>query len=117
MNLFKMLGSLGNLAKVQQEIQAVTDELARVHYEGKAGGGMVTVTVNGAQRMVSCAIDPKLVADDDRELIEDLIVAAVNEAMAEAKRKSAEVMQKKLGERLNLPDLSELLGSIMPKNQ
>jgi len=37
--------------------------------------------------------------------------------MAEAKRKSAEVMQKKLGERLNLPDLSELLGSIMPKNQ
>ena len=76
---------------------------------------MVVVKVSGAQQMISCVIDPKLVEDNDRELIEELVVAAVNEAVALSRRQSAEIMQKKLGERLNLGDLSGLLGGMMPK--
>lgn len=115
MNLFKMLGNLGNLAKIQEEMQATTAELAELTFEGKAGGGMVVVLVNGAQQMVNCTIDPKLIEDNDRELIEDLLVSAVNQAMLQAKKESAEIVQRKLAERLNMPELSGILGNFMPK--
>lgn len=115
MNLFKMLGNLGNLAKVQQEVQAITEELAKVEYEGKAGGDMVTARVSGAQQVLGISIDPKLIADNDRELIEDLVVAAVNDALVLAKKQTSEQMQKKLSDKLNLPDLSGMLGQMMPK--
>lgn len=115
MNFFKLLGNLGNLAKMQQEIQSVTEELADLRFEGKAGGDMVTVQMNGAQRVISCSIDPKLFEDNDRELVEDLVASAVNEALAETKKQTAEIMQQKLSERLDMPGMSELLGQLMPK--
>ncbi|QDU62050.1 Nucleoid-associated protein YbaB [Planctomycetes bacterium Pan216] len=115
MNLFKMLGNLGNLSKIQEEVQAATQELSKMEFEGKAGADMVIVRVNGAQQMINCTIDPKLVEDNDRELIEDLIVSATNSAIVEAKQKSAEYMQKRLGEQLDMPDLSGILGNLIPK--
>ena len=115
MNLFKMLGNLGNIAKMQQEIQALTAELASRQFEGKAGGGLVRVVVSGSQQLLSVSIDPKLVEDNDRELIEGLIVSAVNEAMTEAKTQSAEFMQKQLAEKFDLPDMQGLLDNFMPR--
>lgn len=115
MNMFKMLGNLGNLAKMQQEVQNITEELAELKFEGQAGAGMVVVVANGSQQLVSCTIDPKLIEDNDKELIEDLVVAATNDAMARAKKESAEQLQRKLSERFNLPDVSGLMGAFMPK--
>lgn len=115
MNMFKLLGNLGNLAKMQQEVQSITEELAELTFEGKAGAGLVAVTVNGSQQLVSCSIEPKLIEDNDRELIEELVVAAANDAINRSKKESAEQLQRKLSERLNLPDMSGLMSAFMPK--
>lgn len=76
---------------------------------------MVVVEVNGAGQITGCTIDPKLYDDKDRELLEDLVVAAANDALAAAKTESAEIVQKKLAERLDIPDLQGLLGAFIPK--
>lgn len=115
MNLFKLMGNLGNLSKMQEEMQAAAADLVTLEFEGKAGGGLVVVRVNGAQQLLDCSIDPKLLADNDQDLLEDLIVAATNDALQLAKRESAEFMQKKIAERLNMPDLAGLIGSFLPK--
>jgi DNA-binding YbaB/EbfC family protein len=115
MNVLKLLGNLGNLAKIQEELHSAIAELANESFEGRAGGDMVVIHVNGAQQLTGCAIDPKLMAENDRELIEELVVAAVNDALNVAKRRSAEILQQKLGDRLDLPGLSGLLGNLMPK--
>lgn len=115
MNLFKLLGNLGNLNKIQEEIQLITQELSQRTFDGSAGGGMVVITVTGTHQVISCTIDPKLVADNDRELIEDLVAAAINEAFNMAKRQSAEFMQKRLSEKFDLPELSGLINNFMPK--
>ncbi len=115
MNLMKLMSSLGNLSKLQGEMQAMTAELAQRRFEGSAGGGLVTATVSGASQLVGLSIDPKLIADNDRELIEELVMAAVNEAASKAKTESAEHVQKTLAEKLDLGDMGGLLGSFFPK--
>lgn len=114
MSFMKMLGNLGNLSKMQQEMQAITGELALLEYQGSAGGGMVVVKASGAQQLVSCSIDPQLIKDNDKELLEDLVVAAANQALGDAKKNTADLLQKRLSERFNLPDISNLLGGMMP---
>jgi nucleoid-associated protein EbfC len=114
-NLMKLLGNLGNLSKLQGEMQAATAEFAKRRFDGSAGGGMVTATVNGASQLVALSIDPKLVSDNDRELIEELVMSAVNEAASKAKIETAEHLQKTLAEKLDLGDMSGLLGSFFPK--
>lgn len=116
MNLFKLLGNLGNLTKIQQEMAAAADELAELRFEGKAGGDMVVVEVSGAQKLLTCSIDPKLFDDNERELVEDLVVTAVNDALSQAKKQTAELMQQKLAERLNMPEMGDLLKQFMPKS-
>lgn len=116
MNFFNMLGALGNMGKIKQEVENVQRELADLSFEGKAGGGMVTVKVNGAQQLTACSIDPQVFADNDRELLEDLVVAAVNQAVSQSRKESFEQFQKRLGERLNLPDLPSLLSGFAPKS-
>lgn len=70
--------------KLQNEIQRIQDELAERTVEASAGGGMVTVVANGKQDIVSVKIDPEVVSKDDVEMLEDLIVAAVNESRRRA---------------------------------
>ena len=115
MNIMKMLGNLGNVSKMQSEIQAITAELANERFDGSAGGGMVKATVNGASQVVSLQIDPSLVADQDKEMIEELVIAAINEAAMKAKVESATLFQKRLAEKLDLGDMSGLLSSFLPK--
>lgn len=79
--------------KLQSQIQKMQEELATKTVEASSGGGMVTVVTNGKQDVVSIRIDPEVVNGDDVEMLQDLIVAAVNEA----KKRSQELMASELG--------------------
>jgi hypothetical protein len=85
--------SFGNLAKMAQQMQAemarVQDELGALTLEGTAGGGAVKAVVTGHQELLSVAIDPGVVDAADVEMLQDLVVAAVNEALRGA-RETAE---------------------------
>lgn len=80
--------NIGKLMKQAQEMQSkmgkVQEELAQMEVEGSSGGGMVTVKMNGQQEVLSIKIDPEVFKDDDKEMLEDLVVAAVNEARRQA---------------------------------
>lgn len=100
-----------NLIKQAQEFQRkmkkVQDELKEKIVEATSGGGMVTVTANGRQEILSIKIEPEVVNPEDVEMLEDLILAAVNEA----KRKSEELAQeemKKITGGLNIPGLGDI---------
>ena len=71
----------------------ITEEMKKRRVTGTAGGGMVEIEVNGLMEVLRCRIDPQLFAQNDRELIEDLVVAAVNQAIAQgqadARRRAA----------------------------
>jgi DNA-binding YbaB/EbfC family protein len=98
----------GNLAKMAQQMQA---EMARVEAElevltidGSAGGGAVRATVSGKQELLSIAIDPEVVDPADVEMLQDLVVAAVNDALAGAKAEAEQRMTAVTGG-LRLPGL------------
>lgn len=98
--------NFGNLMKQAQEMQAKMEEmqerLAEVDVTGTAGGGMVTVTMNAKSEMRAVKIDPSLFNAEDAEVVEDLIVAACNDAKAKAEASMQEEMAKITGG-LNLP--------------
>ena len=98
--------NFGNLMKQAQEMQTkmqeMQDRMAEVEVPGMAGGGMVTVIMNGKGEMRSVKIDPSLFNGEDAEVVEDLIVAACNDAKAKAEAYSQEEMSKITGG-LNLP--------------
>ena len=81
MDMSKMLEQLGEM---QQQMQQAQDELAKETVEASAGGGMVTVTANGAGEIQTIKIDPKAIDPDDPEMLEDMVLAAVNEAIRSA---------------------------------
>ena len=87
----------GNLMKEAQKLQAqmeaIQAEAATKRVEATAGGGMVTVEANGKQEIVSIKIDREVINPDDAQMLEDLVMAACNEAL----RKSKEMMQAELG--------------------
>ena len=92
---------MGNLAKMAQQMQAemarAQAELAQLTVEGTAGGGAVKVVVTGKKEVHSLVLDPQAVDPEDVEMLQDLIVAAVNEAMKEVDRVSEEEMGKITG--------------------
>ncbi len=88
--------------KMQQDMMKAQEELESKTYEAGAGGGAVTATVSGRKELVSIAIDPAAVDPDDVEMLQDLIVAAVNEALRKAGDDAASQMSKLTGG-LNLP--------------
>jgi len=75
--------------KMKADLERVQEELATREVEASAGGGMVSVKVVGGKEVTSISIEPSVIDPDDREMLQDLIQAAVNEAL----RKSAEMMQ------------------------
>jgi nucleoid-associated protein EbfC len=88
------MSSMRQLMKQAQEMQErLQRELAETVVEASVGGGMVTVRMTGHRQLVSCKIDPEAMDPDDPSMLEDLIVAAVNEAG----RKLEETMQGKVG--------------------
>ncbi|HET7876220.1 MAG TPA: YbaB/EbfC family nucleoid-associated protein [Methylomirabilota bacterium] len=87
----------GNLMKeaqrLQQQMQEMQEQVAQKKVQATAGGGMVTVEANGRQEIVSIKIDPEVISKDDAQMLEDLVMAACNEAL----RKSRELVQQELG--------------------
>lgn len=113
--MFKGLANLGSLMKQAQEMggkmKSLQEELKARRVTGSAGGGMVEIEINGASEILSCKIDETLLAGGDRELLEDMVVTAANQALAKAKAMHAEAMQSLTGG-LNLPGLDEAMSKL-----
>ena len=113
--MFKGLGNLGNIMKQAQEMggkmQQINDQLKAKRVVGNSGGGMVEVEATGLGEVLAVRIDPALVEKQDREMIEDLLPAAINAAQQKAKQLHAEQMQSLTGG-LNLPGMEDLLGGL-----
>lgn len=105
-----MIGDMMRQAKkMQQEMGKIQEESRKKTVEASAGGGMVTVTANGAMEIIAIKIDREVVNPDDIEMLQDLIVAASNEALRQAQKIVGDEMSKITGG-LNLPGLGNLLG-------
>lgn len=96
-----MQGPLKNLMKQAQQMQAklarVQDELKTREVEATAGGGMVTARVNGAQEVLAIRIEREIVNPDEADMLQDLVKAAVNEALRKSREMVAEEMGKITG--------------------
>ena len=86
-----------NIQQMMKQAQQMQDRLqkqmAEMRVEATAGGGMVTVVINGAKQVLSITIDPEAVSKDDVEMLQDLILAAINDAQ----RKAEAELQKQMG--------------------
>jgi DNA-binding YbaB/EbfC family protein len=91
--------------KIQAQIAKVQEELAQKTVEATAGGGMITVVANGKQEIVSITIEPEVIEAKDVEMLQDLVVAAVNEALRKAQEMASEEMRKITGG-LQIPGLT-----------
>jgi hypothetical protein len=90
--------------KLQEQFQQAQEELVNLRAEGSAGGGMVTAVANGKQEILQLRIDKQAVDPNDLELLEDLIVAAVNQALSKAQELASAEMSKAAGSVLsNIP--------------
>ncbi len=93
---------------MQAEMAKAQEGLAEIVAEGSAGGGMVTVKANGKLEVLSVSIEPEVINADDRDMLEDLVAAAVNQAIKNAQEKASAEMQKITGGMLgglNLPGM------------
>jgi nucleoid-associated protein EbfC len=96
-NVFKGIANIGPLLKRAQQIGGqmgqITEGMRQRRVTGSAGAGMVEIEVNGLMEVLRCHIDPKLGLENDRELLEDLVVAAVNQAIAKGKQMHADAIR------------------------
>ncbi len=108
----KGIPNMGNLLKQAQQFQSklakLQEELAGRTVEATSGGGMVTVVANGKQEVVSIKIEAEVIDPNDKEMLQDLILAAVNDALGRAKAMVNEEMGK-LTQGLNLPHIPGLM--------
>ena len=102
MDMNKLMQQMGQM---QEQMQKAQEELANETVEATAGGGMITVVANGAGEIKQIKIDPKAIDPDDPEILEDMVVAAVNEAI----RSAHALVEAKLG-----PALGGLSGLGLP---
>jgi DNA-binding YbaB/EbfC family protein len=106
-----MKNPLGNMANIMKQAQQMQAQMAKLQEEaatktvtGSAGGGMVTVTANGALEVVSVRIDPEALKDAGAEMLQDVVLAATNEALKNARQLMAEQMKSVTGG-MNIPGL------------
>ena len=96
-----MKGGMGNLFKqaqqMQQKMVKMQEELAQRTVEASVGGGMVSVTVNGKNELLRLRIEPQVVDPDDIEMLEDLVLAGVNEALRKSQEMISDEMSKLTG--------------------
>src|SRR3954469_5988191 len=98
-----------NIQQMMKQAQQMQDRLqkqmAELRVEGNAGGGMVTVVVNGAKQVQTLKIDPEVVSKEDVEMLQDMIVAAINDAQRKADEEMAQQMGGMLPPGMKLPGL------------
>ena len=113
--MFKGLGNLASMMKQAQQMQGkmteIQERLAGLTVEGDAGGRMVIAQCNGQQKLLSVKIDPVMLTEPDAEMLEDLVVAAVNQAMDKAKEAAAAEMSQLAGG-MNIPGLGDALENL-----
>ena len=90
-------GMPGNMNNMMKQVQRMQRQMEEKQYEASAGGGAVKVTVSGKKEVLSVKLDPEVVDPDDIEMLEDLIVAATNEAFRQMEEDSASAMSKFTG--------------------
>jgi DNA-binding YbaB/EbfC family protein len=111
--MFDMMKMMGKMKEVQARIKEAQDNLDKLTAQGESGGGMVKVTVNGKRKLLAVEIDPTLLKAEDKIIVQDLIVAAVNKAAEEAEVMAKEELRKSTEGLLpNIPgmDLSGMMG-------
>jgi nucleoid-associated protein EbfC len=79
-NLGDMMGMMGKMKEIQARMKTAQDSLGTLSATGESGAGLVRVTVNGLKQLTRLEIDPSLLVPDDREMLQDLVVAATNKA-------------------------------------
>lgn len=113
--MFKGLGNLASLmrqaSQLNGKMQALSEQLKAQRVVGTAGGGMVEAEVNGLGELLRVKIDPLLVERGEREMIEDLVPAAVNQAVAKARELHMAAMRS-MTEGLDLPGMEGLMDSL-----
>jgi DNA-binding YbaB/EbfC family protein len=113
--MFKGLANLAQIMKQAQEAQArmgeLKERLGRLTVEGAAGGGLVKVEMNGHQEVLGCRIDESLLRPEDREMVEDLVVAATNEALRKVKEAAAGEFSQLAGG-IDLGAMKDMLGGL-----
>lgn len=107
--MFKGLGGLGDMSKMmkaaqemQGKMESLQEDLSAMTVEGQSGAGLVKATATAKGELVGLDIDPSIFKPDEKEVVEDLILAAIKDAQSKASEKSREEMQK-LTEGLGLP--------------
>jgi len=93
MSQFNMADLFGKVQDMQAKMQELQEQLSELIVEAEAGGGMVKVKANGKKEIVGLEIDRDLVDPQDKEMLEDLVIAAVNKALTKAEDASKEKMQ------------------------
>ena len=88
-----MANMFGKIQEMQNKMQEAQHQLEQVEVEAEAGGGMVKVKANGNRKIVSIELDQDVVDPDDKEMLEDLIVAGINKALEKAEQAGQEKMQ------------------------
>ncbi|MCB0491104.1 MAG: YbaB/EbfC family nucleoid-associated protein [Cyclobacteriaceae bacterium] len=111
--MLDMMKMMGKMKEVQARMKEAQDNLVHVKATGESGGGMVKATVNGKKQLIELDIDPTILKADDKVLIQDLSIAAINKAMEEAEILAKEEIKKSTeGLIPNIPgmDLSNFMG-------
>jgi len=111
--MFDMMKMMGKVKEVQARMKEAQDNLVNLKVSGESGGGMVKVTVNGKKQVIEIDIDPTILKAEDKILIQDLVVAAVNIASDKAEVLAKEELKKSTDGILpNIPgmDFSSLMG-------
>jgi hypothetical protein len=111
--MFDMMKMMGKMKEVQARLKEAQDNLSLLSVSGESGGGMVKATVNGKRQLIALDIDPAILKAEDKVIIQDLVIAAVNKASDEAEIQAREQLKKSTEGLLpNIPgmDLSSMMG-------
>ena len=111
--MLDMMKMMGKVKEMQSRLKEAQDNLENIKVTGETGAGMVKATVNGKKKLLSLDIDPTILSANDKVLVQDLVVAAVNRAIEEADIKAKEELKKSTDGILpNIPgmDFSGMMG-------
>ena len=111
--MFDMMKMMGKMKEVQARLKEAQDNLVLLKASGESGGGMVKAVVNGKRQLIALDIDPSILKVEDKTMVQDLVIAAVNKASDDAEIQAKEQLKKSTeGLIPNIPgmDLSNLMG-------
>jgi len=106
-----MMQAVKQAQAMQGRMSEMQAKLAELRVEGSAGGGMVTATADGQQRLLSCRIEPALASSGDREMLEDLVCSAVNQALDKSREAATQEMSELMGG-FDMPAVKDALSGL-----